>query len=216
MIGLLSGPSGVLTLDETIARRHAQPLEPASAQPAPVDAVHAVERAMESDDAGARNAHHQQELTTDERLRQDEALHAAAPEPSQAEIDGDNVSEPDPDKTINKMRQVRREALASGEPGSQDQSMAAKAARVIRAAEAELAARRAETLRQTAIELARVRDAAVATPEERQAATDAGSLADSPPPAAHQVSEYQRQAVMSAGSRLSSIPPPPAGFDSSV
>lgn len=264
MIGLLSSPSAVSAVDEAAARRAASPLE-AKADPTPIDAVHAVEPATNSGETAA-HAHQHQELTTEERLRQDEALHPTEPDADEASeaadeqsvkalqardaevrqheqahraaagglasapsyrfergpdgrsyaVDGevsiDTSSESNPDATIEKMRQVRRAALAPAEPSSQDHSVAAKAARVIRAAEAELAARRAETLREAAQTLAEVREASITDENARGGA----GLGDAPPPAAHQVSEYQRQAVLSAGARLSSIPPPPSGFDTSV
>ncbi len=261
MIGLLSSPGAVLAADEAAARRAAAPIAEDRPDATPVDAVHAVEAANESAQAAARH-HDTQELTTDERLRQDEALHAE-PDHEDAErtrelqardaevrqheqahmaagggltgpasyryergsdgrqyaVEGevsiDTASEPDPDATIAKMRQVRRAALAPHDPSSQDHSVATKAAQVIRAAEAELAARRQETLRQAADELAQARDAAIVDARER-ANDDAIGPDAAPPPAAHRVSEYQRQAVLSAGSRLSSIPPAPSTLDESI
>lgn len=143
--------------------------------------------------------HSRQELTTHERLRQDEALHEV-----------DEAAQPNPDTTIEKMRQVRREVLTAN-PASQDHTTAAKAAQVIRAAEAELAARRQETLLEAAADIRDARETAIENAPGRDLAG-----ADAPQAVAHQLSEYLRQAVISAGSRLSDLPPPPPPHDESI
>lgn len=198
MIGLLSGPSAVLAADEAAARRASAHME-AKDDPTPIDAVRAPEPAGKTESATTGERHPRQELTTDERLRQDEALH-----------DVEDAAQPNPDATIEKMRQVRRDALTA-DPASQDHTTAAKAAQVIRAAEAELAARRQETLREAAADIREARQAAIENARGRDLAG-----ADAPQAAAHQLSEYVRQAVMSAGSRLSSVPPPPPPHDESI